>query len=215
MNFNEKEMTLFSDHFLLNIAMDENLPGGLTAVERDPRKFRIKLSAYVGRVEEVAPTCKLVKVGDKVVVERWEYDQLDIDDERIIAREDQLLILGNQTPAPGVIIFKLFDQTKPVTNLTLPETLSLPEPMSYSGMVMASAREAYEPGEILWFQKSDKGQFRYGDNMMAFRDNGYAEIMMRGWTQAFCEYKRDQLGMDEETFQRWIYGMGLREIQAV
>lgn len=212
MKYGDREGTLNSDHFLANIALDENLPGGLTAVMRDPRKQRVKPAAYVGKIEEVAATCRLVKPGDKVVFERWDYDQFDVDDERIIARENQLLILDGETPAPGVIVFKLVDQSTPKTTLALPPGVDHKKLNTYCGMVLASAVDKYEPGEMLWFQKGDMGQFMYADGRMAFRDNGYADILMRGWTAEYQDYKREQLGLSEEDFESFMKKMGFQSL---
>jgi hypothetical protein len=213
MEFEGKKVELAGDHFLANIALDEKIDGRIVAVQRDPRKARIKPAAYVGVIEEVGAGCRLVKPGDRVVIERWTYEQVDVDDERLVARERDLLILNDSAPAPHVLVLQIIDDKGPMTTLALPDSCQVRVLPSYCGMVVASSDRFAEPGEILWVEKSDMGQFSYGNGLMAFRNNGRAQILARGWTKEFQENKRQSLDLSEAAFAVFCDEIKMQDIQ--
>lgn len=207
-----QECRLLGEHFCVNIALEEN-SGGLVRIERDPRRMRIKPAAYVGTVEECAASCKLVKTGDKVVLERWIYEQVDVDSERIIARERDLLILANETPGPNVLVLQIMKDEPPKMLFMVPDTWEPAPRQYYCGMVLASSSKVGEPGEILWVQKSDLGQFVYADGeRVAFRNDGRAHVMMRGWTREYQAYKREQLGLTIEQFRDFCDEINMQDL---
>lgn len=166
-----ENLKLIGDRFICNIAQPENSPGGLFVVNRDPRKQRIKPDAYVGVVEKVGPDCRLVKEGQKVVVRRWVYSQHDVDDERIVARERQILMLDDETPYPGVVAMKVSDDL-PKTNLVIPDTVKAQKrrSQSYSGRVIASGCFDYKKNDLLWVERRDSGQFFLGKDILVFKN---------------------------------------------
>lgn len=171
---------LFGRNFIVNIAIPENSPSGLFVVNQDPRKFRIKPAAYAGTVEEVGGGCTLVKPGDKIVVERWMYTQMDVDDERIIAREDEILICADDIPAPGVIVLRLIEEAAPkIAELALPDTAHAPKKNYYLGQVEKTASWIASEDELLWLEKHDSGQFVYGGGRLAFRVGSGADVLMK------------------------------------
>jgi hypothetical protein len=168
---------------LINVALPENSPAGLFLLERDPRKQRKKPDAYTGIVEEVAPGCVFVSPGDKIFFQRWEYTQENIDDERLIASEDELIVLQGERPAPGIIIIKLEDEL-PETELALPDTLRPKSRPSYNGQVICHSNHGMgeleglaAPGKWLIFQKSDSYQWRYGNGLVAIRVCKYFDVL--------------------------------------
>lgn len=176
-------------NFILNIAQPENTPGGIFVTNRDPRRQRIKLDAYVGIVEEVGAGCKLVEPGMRVVVKRWEYRQHDIDDERLICKERELLILDDKTPAPDVIVMELVLDV-PKTNLTLPHNFRPKKAPYHFGAVIAADCTTFDgekivPGDILWVERRDSDQFLQGATRFIFKNtpdiwNGSSPILMVG-----------------------------------
>lgn len=181
-------LKVIGTNFVLNICQPENTPGGIFVTNRDPRRQRVKLDAYVGVVEETGGSCKLVQPGMRVVIKRWEYKQHDLDDERIIAQERELLILNDTTPAPNVVVMNIIVD-KPKTNLTLPQTL-IPKKLAFHyGEVIASNclfdGELIKPGDLLWVERRDRDQFLQGANRLVFKDtpdvwNGASPILMIG-----------------------------------
>jgi len=189
--FEPDEFRLYGDHFICNIALGENLPGGLVAVERDPRKLRKKPDAYVARVERCADGCKIVKPGHKIVIERFEWLQYDLDDERIIARETDVLILGSDEPAPGVFVIKQpnrAEEYKKRNNLYIPDSMHIEtvEKEIYHGKVLFSNEvnlngEEIKPGQLVWVRKSERNQFRLGKDLIVVRGTP-EEVLMIGET---------------------------------
>ncbi len=183
MLFKGQEATLYGRHFLVNIALPENLPHGSLSVVKDPRQLRHKLAAYVGIVEETGDKCFLVKPGDKVVVKRWEWQQQNVDEERMIVREVDLIVLDGGAPAPGIIIMKLLrDQVK--TNLLMPDGFRQPKPqclkgevLRYSKHLMGELKGKEMGGKILHFERSDDDQWAYGDDRIAIRVSPYFQIL--------------------------------------
>lgn len=168
-------LKLVTDHFLLNVALPEYSSPGIVNLIRDPRKLDMKPDAYVGVVEETSDSCKLVKVGDKVVVERWEYGQWDYDEERIIAREVDLLVLEGEQPAPGVTAIQVLETTKK-TDLVLPQNVRPEETKYHFGKVTAvslksnelDGKPSFDVGDFIYVMKSDY-QYRLGQHTVVFR----------------------------------------------
>lgn len=152
----------------MNIAQPENSSAGLSVVNRDPRKQDYKPDAYVGVVEEIGPDCTLVKIGDQVVVERWEYSQFDIDEERLLVREIDILILQESEPAPGIVVMQIeLDEIK--TSLIVPDTYQPESYKHYFGKIVASADPDVEVGKFAWVVKMDSYQYRIGNHTLVFR----------------------------------------------
>lgn len=183
--YDGEEVKIYGRKFLANVALPENSPGGLFLVNRDPRSQRRKPDVYVGVVEEVGEDCLFVKPGDKVCFKRWEWQQLNIDSERMVAREEDLVILANETPAPGVIVVKLI-QNKLVTTLALPDTLravrSAPtlkgEVIAHSPYLMGHLKGKILKGDILFFEKSKDEQWSFSDGRVALKVCRYFDIFM-------------------------------------
>lgn len=180
------KFNVIGKNFVLNIAQAENTPGGIFVTNRDPRRQRVKLDAYVGLVEAVGSRCELVRPGMRVVVKRWEYKQHDLDDERIVAQERELLILDDSTPAPGVVVMNLYVE-KPKTNLSLPQTYVPKKLQFHVGEVVVAncsfAEEVIEAGDILWVERRERDQFLQGSNRLIFKDsrdswNGASAMLM-------------------------------------
>jgi len=170
---NDKPFRLYGDHFICNIALDENLPGGLINVNRDPRKQRRKPDTYVARVERVSPACKLVKPGDRIVIERFDWLQYDLDSERLIAREVDIVILGNDNPAPGIaVISEIVEIEKVRSKLYVPDDSidsERREKNHIHGEVIHSAVDDLKVGNLAWMYKSDQDQWRLGKSRIIFR----------------------------------------------
>jgi len=183
MNFRDGELRLTGRHFLVNIAQPENLPSGLLNVNRDPRRQKRKPDAYVGVVEEAAPGCLFVKSGDRIVFRRWEYEQMDVDDERLIADEEDLIVLNGEEPAPGIIIMQLIEEPMK-TSLVLPDTLRPAKRPMFKGEVICHSLYRMGPelkniiknGIVLYFQRSDSDQWHYGNGRIAVKMSGYFEV---------------------------------------
>jgi len=130
-------------------------------------------------VERVGPKCKNIKPGDKVVVERFDWLQYDLDDERIIARETDVLILASDIPAKGVFVLKEINALKEKTkdsSLYIPEEgfISKMEREIYFGKVIFSNEaklnmEVIEAGQFIWVRKSERNQFRLGKDLIVIR----------------------------------------------
>lgn len=178
--------TLAGDHFKANIAFEENHPSGLVLFNRDPRRGKKKPDAYAGVVLDASPNCKYAKIGDNIVFERWDWQQFDLDDEKIIARERELIIV-NDEPVPGYIIFQLEDLSPEKTKLIVPHTYEKPTAKTLAGKVLASGVESVLVGENYIFQRSDDYQFHYGDGRMAFRVNRGSDLLALYEKQAVLE----------------------------
>lgn len=172
------ESILAGDHFLVKLAIPEKTESGLVIPDstRDYRKKRDKPDAYAGIVLDVSPGCDWAKIGDNVVYERWSWQQFSLDSERMIARERDLIII-NEQPVNGYIIFDLEDLSPIKANIALPQTLERPKPQVLSGKVVASGVRDINSGENYIFQRMDSYQFHYGDGRMAFRVNKGADIL--------------------------------------
>ena len=179
-------MKLAGKHLIVNIALPENDPStGLTLLYRDPRKQRRKPDAFIGIVEDVGPGCALVKSGDKIVVERWDYGQSDLDDERLIVKERDVLVLGSNEPAPGVIAVLLEDQ-KPKVQLTLPDRIKPWECRYFFGKLLAPDvfylpdDEVIKENDYVWIMKLDHDQFMLGENCLVMRVTDPDAVVAKG-----------------------------------
>lgn len=184
---------LFGDTCVINISLSDSKTGVLL-VSNDPRKQDVKPDCYVGTVEAIGPACKLVKPGDKVVVERWEYSQHDIDDERIWCREIDILILDGGKCAPGVVAMHTFDFKK--GDVIIPDTVYKNPSRYYFGKVISSGYQCdpkkvehvceceycvvgkkcwlglcdhVKEGDFIWVMYMDSYQYRLGDHTFIFR----------------------------------------------
>lgn len=167
----DSRFDLVGDHFVANISLPENHPGGLSVVERDPRKQDEKPDCYVGIVEAVGPDCRFLKVGDKVVFERWEYTQLDMDEERLIAREIDLVVMPDEKPAPNAVAFQILDDRQAkYKELILPEMALAGLDVGYHfGKVTGSGCVDMSEGDFVWVMKMDSNQFRVGRHTVVCR----------------------------------------------
>lgn len=179
--------SLGGDHFKASIALPANHPSGIILFNRDPRNGKKKPDAYAGIVLDASLGCRYVKIGDNVVFERWDWQQHDVDDEQIVARERDLIVVNDQ-PVPGYIIFQLEDLNPSKTSLVVPHTYEKPKSPSLCGMVMASGVKDVNPGERYIFQADDNcHQFHYGNGLMAFRVNRGADILAKYEKQPILE----------------------------
>jgi hypothetical protein len=171
--------SLAGDHFIASISMPERDELGIIRWNRDPRKAKKKPDTYSGVVLEVSPSCQYVKVGDQVVFERWEWGQVNLDDDRILVAERDLIII-NDVPYTGYLIFKLEDLSPRKENgVLLPQTHENSDKPALCGEVLASGVSDISPGEHYIFQRHDRNQYYYGDGRMAFRINRGADILAK------------------------------------
>ena len=161
---------LAGKHYIANIAVDEKTLSGLAIVDRDPRKWRFPPDAYVGRIEETGPLCKLVKPGDVATIQRWTWLQLDLDDERICGGEDHILLV-NGVPVNAVVVVKLIPQIKPKTAaLILPGAEKQEKKYSYyNGEIISTSVSAVKLGDKVWLKKGDRDQWKLGADKLVFR----------------------------------------------
>lgn len=173
------EYNLVSRHFVVNIALPATTPDGILVMNRDPRKQRIKPATYKGIVEEAAADCKFVKAGDEVVLERWSWQQLDVDNERLVAREREVLVVNNQ-PAPNVMVLELI-QKPPSQTLYVPDSYRPPKPLYYHGKILATNANEYFGliGEELFIEAHGEGQFNNGAGLLFFQLGRGAQVLMR------------------------------------
>lgn len=180
MIFDGQEIKLTGTKFLVNIVLPEKLPSGLVNVQRDPRKQRLKPACYIGIVEEVGNRCQ-VKVGARVIVERWEWTQQNVDDERMIADERELMMMDDVTPAPGVMVMQLISKKEISSSLFVPETIRFEKPPYFHGEIIASSAnpELGEIGEEVFVEAYETGQFGDDSGRFFFRTNKVALVLMR------------------------------------
>lgn len=161
---------LHGKNFILNI----QLPGimdGIITVNRDPRKLRIKPQAYAGLVEKVGDGCTKVKPGDRVIVERFSWIQINVDDERIIASEKDLLILGNGVPNNGIGVIDIIEDQKPVSATLNTDAIAVPTKEYIFGSICACSSNVFKKGDLAWIAKSDRDQWNIGSTKFAFRED--------------------------------------------
>lgn len=172
--------SLAGDHFLADIALSSHSKAGIILPERDPRRQKKKPDAYAGKILDVSPWCERVKKDDLVVFERWDWQQEDARNERIIARERDLIIV-NEKPCSDYIIFQLEDLSyiRPTLSQLIPQTMEKSKPAALAGVVISSSVDGYNEGERYIFQYMDSYQFHYGDGRVAFRYGKGADILAK------------------------------------
>lgn len=162
---------LVGKNFKASIALPDNHPSGIVLFDKDPRKGKKRPDAYAGVVLDVGNSCDLVKIGDNVVIERWDWKQVDLPQEQIVAREKELLVV-NDVPVNDCVIFQLEDLDFTTTKLIVPHTYEKPPKAALYGEVLASSYPGVLVGEKYIFEKLDSNQYHYGDGRMAFRVQG-------------------------------------------
>lgn len=182
----KKDFRLCADWLIIDISLPENM-GGLTVVERDPRKAKYKPAAYVGTVVEEGPQCKHVVRGDKVVFQRWEYSQFDVDEAHIAIREVDLLTVNNEC-APRYIAMQVYDplaDTKLILDPEIIRELHSREKFYFGKIISLGPdrenkdSEELKEGDLIWVHKMDDYQFKIGQHTLVFRDD-YDIVMMKG-----------------------------------
>jgi len=170
---NDKPFRLYGDHFICNIALADNSPGGIIATERDPRKFKRKPDTYVGRVERISPDCRMVRPGNRIVIERFDWLQYDLDEERLIAREVDVVILEDDKPAPGIAVLQeVTDIEKSQPKLYIPDASFETEKREKGylhGEIIHSSVDELKIGNLIWMYKRDRDQWRLGQSLVIFR----------------------------------------------
>ena len=163
---------LTGKNFLANIAMPPvDSATGLTGTMRDPRKMRLKPDAYMAIVEQVGDKCKKVRVGDRIVVERWTWLQLDVDEERILASEKDVLILNDDTPNDGISVIEMIqDQKMKSENLQL-EHIREGEKQYIFGKIVNCPSGIFKQGDLVWLAKYDRNQWQLGKNRFVFKED--------------------------------------------
>lgn len=162
---------LSGPNFKASIALPDNHPSGIKLFNNDPRSGKKRPDAYAGIVMDTGSRCGLVKIGDNVVFERWDWKQVDLPDAMIVARERELLII-NEQPVNNCVVFQIEDLDFKTTKLIIPHTYEKPPKASLFGKVLASSYSGVSIGERYVFEKLDENQYFYGDGRMAFRIQG-------------------------------------------
>jgi co-chaperonin GroES (HSP10) len=177
-NMIPENFRLLGHHFIGNVISPlKKEERGLIIPDSDPRKSRMKPDAFPIRIDEVGPRCTLVKEGDIVVIERWMWKQYNIDNERMIAHEADLLILNDSVPAPGVIVVKIIEDI-PKTGLALPQSYKPKNPGYIHGLVTHSNYKDCQVGWEIWVEKIDHNQFLLGKDKLIFRiDEEIASVL--------------------------------------
>lgn len=183
---------LSGDHFLGNIQLPENTSGGLVAIERDPRRLENKPDCYVAVVEKVGPDCTFVKPGDKIVLERWEYEQFDVDESRLVAREIDGLIFQDEKPAPNTFALQVLNRhlQKYREKLIIPEAVFADPERWFFGKVSSSSYSEVEVGNFVWVSKMDSGQFNLGEFTVVVRvseDEVFLKGVLVSEEEAICQ----------------------------
>lgn len=173
-----REAQLVGTKCVINISAEPQR-SKLTMVSRDPRQWRIKPDAYTGVVEEVGPECEIIQPGDRVVLERWQYKQTDIDDERIFADESQVLVyqkkrpdgtFGEETCMIGVVVMRLISQL-PKTQLTLPDDViqrQKKKTFLHVGRVTNTGSKTVKVGQLAWVERRERHQYLTQDGRLMF-----------------------------------------------
>jgi len=158
---------LFGKHFIANIAVESKKASGIEVQsERDPRKWRLPPDSFSATIEEVGSGCTMVKPGDQASIERWQYLQLDLDDERIVAEEKHVLAV-NGRPVNGVVVMSLSEEVQRERGgVILPEDgvlKAMKRSSYYEGIVTATSLDFPPKGATLWVKKSERDQWKSGD----------------------------------------------------
>lgn len=162
---------LAGKNFIANVAVAAKTEVGIEMVNRNPRKWRLPPDAYSGTVEEAGPRCDLLKVGDNVTIQRWSYLQLDIDDERMHAHQDHVLLV-NGHPVNGVLVLVLVKELEKKSGLILLETAVEKEHQycpSWHGIVYKTSVPDVKEGDHIWIKKSSSEQWKIGKDKIIFR----------------------------------------------
>lgn len=175
----EREGRLIGRRFLINIALPEKTTDGLTVLNRDPRKAYKKPAVYSGTVESASEDCLLVAPGDLVIVERWEYQQSDVDDQRMTALEKHLIAINGML-MPNFLVIEVEDDSKPRSSLYLPDPKFSTRRAYYHGKLLAStAPDRFGlVGEDVYVESYDSGQYLDG-NKLYFKTNSVAHVLLR------------------------------------
>lgn len=168
----------FGHRFIANFEKPNAGKSELSLPSLDPRKQRFKPDAYPVVVEEVGSLCQLVAPGDTIVIERWEYEQMDVRDGCIVCHERDVLICANSQPAPGVIVVELIDQDTPKFGLVMPSKYKLKTRPILHGKVSHSSAYEHPVGREIYFEKGEKNQYRLGTDKIIFRiDDSVAAVV--------------------------------------
>lgn len=162
---------LCGPNFRASIAVETKHPTGIVLLNKDPRKVKNKPDAYAGIVLDTGDRCKLVKIGDNIVFERWDWKQVDLPNEMILSNEREVLVV-NDVPVNDCVIFELEDFGHINTKIIVPQTLEKKQSAVLSGKVLSSSYHGILPGERYIFEKLDSNQYYYGDGRLAFRVQG-------------------------------------------
>jgi co-chaperonin GroES (HSP10) len=172
---------LISDALIADIQLPPEDENGIILLNRDPRKQEVLPDCYTGKVLEVGTQCKLVKVGDEIVFQRWQYSQSDLDDTRVCLREIDLVVV-NEKCVNGYAACQVFDPFAKTHQLTFPGRRE--RPRYYYGKVIDIDPYSKNPdtkdvkaGDIVLFQHMDQEQFWVGKHTKVFK-NIYDVILM-------------------------------------
>lgn len=157
---------LIGDHFVCDAIAASKRESPLVLLDKDPRKERMKPDAFPVVVKEIGPRCRLIQPGDKVVIERWQWNQADIGQGFMVVREREVLIMNNSVPAPGVIVVDVIDDGKKPMGLTLPETVRPVKRKYVHGRIDRSGHYMFKKDWEIWFERSDDGQYVVGDKVI-------------------------------------------------
>ena len=178
-------LTLNADWLIVKIALSKEV-GGLVMLNTDPRKQRRKPDAYVGEVIETGPRCIYVKVGDRVVFQRWEFSQFDLNEEDIMIRELDLLTINDRC-APEYMAVQVYDPFR-TTQVILSDEVkhSMDDSKTLFGKVISigvqtknEETKEIQEGDFIWFNKFDY-QFRIGSGNTIVIRNDNDVVLMRG-----------------------------------
>lgn len=175
-DYKGKGFSLGGTHFVVDISYSQPT-SGLILTNVDPRRQYRKPDAYAGKVLEVSSECRSVRIGDNIIFERWDWNQFNINEKLIVAREKELIII-NEEPVSGYIIFKL-EQEKETSKIFIPHTYKKERPKFLNGEVLASGVKDINVGEGYFFEAMDSYQYHYGDGRMAFRVNRGAALLIK------------------------------------
>jgi hypothetical protein len=157
---------LYGDHFIANILKAAEPHPQIVILDPDPRNQRMKPDAFPVVVEETGPTCELVRPGDRIVLERWQWAQHEIGEGRFVAREREVLVCENSVPAPGVIVVDVIDGERKPWGLALPQTYKPAARKYVHGRISRSAYSNFKVGWEIWFEKYEHGQYRFNDKII-------------------------------------------------
>ena len=167
----EKDFKVDGRHFIANIylsAMDPVTDMIRPDSHRDPRKLRIKPKVYRGVIEEAGDLCKEIKKGDEVLIERWDYIQINVDEQRILCHEKDVLVVSNK-PLTGVAVLGLIEDQKPKSESLNLDPVEELDKEYYFGQVLVDT-DRFKKSDYLWLAKLERDQFKMGENILIFRE---------------------------------------------